>query len=191
MTGDNPDRMPPIPAERMSEAQRAAVAEIVAGARGALYGPFIPLLRSPDFMGRLQKTGEYLRFCSVLPKRVSEFIILMVARHYTQQFEWAVHQPIALEAGVGPEIAQAIAEGRRPDGMAESEAAVHDFVTELHLTQSVSDPAYARVLAEFGEQGVIDIIGIVGYYALLAMVMNVARTPPGESSTPPLPKLPR
>src|SRR5260370_36244970 len=106
------ERMPPIPAERMTGAQRAAVAEIVAGARGALYGPFIPLLRSPDFMGRLQKTGEYLRFGSVLPKRTSEFIILMVARHYTQQFEWAVHQPIALEAGVGPETAQAIAEGR-------------------------------------------------------------------------------
>ncbi|HWK45330.1 MAG TPA: hypothetical protein VNT30_11450 [Stellaceae bacterium] len=178
------DRLPPIPAEAMTPAQRVAAAEIVAGARGALYGPFVPLLRSPELMSRLQKTGEYLRYGSAVPERLKEFVILLVARHHDQQVEWAIHQPIALAAGLAPGIVDAVAEGRRPGEMADDEAVIHDFVIELRLTKGVSDPTYGRALVLLGEQGVVDLVAIVGYYTVLALVMNVARTPVPPSKLP-------
>jgi len=168
----------------MTPAQRVAAAEIVAGARGALYGPFVPLLRSPELMSRLQKTGEYLRYGSAVPERLKEFVILLVARHHDQQVEWAIHQPIALAAGLAPGIVDAVAEGRRPGEMADDEAVIHDFVIELRLTKGVSDPTYGRALVLLGEQGVVDLVAIVGYYTVLALVMNVARTPVPPSKLP-------
>src|SRR3954463_4128906 len=98
-----PERMPALRLEDMDEAQRAAAQELIAGPRGAVMGPFIPLLRSPELMNRLQKVGEYLRFQSALEPRVSEFVMLVVSRQWTQQFEWAVHVPLALKAGVKAE----------------------------------------------------------------------------------------
>jgi 4-carboxymuconolactone decarboxylase len=180
------DRMPPISADKMTEAQKQAAAELVAGPRKAVVGPFNPLLRSPEFMNRLQKVGEYLRFQTKLGSGISEFVILLTARQWTQQFEWDSHQELALKAGIKPETLQAIAEGRRPSGMTPDEEMVYEFCTELRLCQSVSDSAYAQIVNRFGEQGVIDITGLCGYYTLLGMVMNVARTslPPGK--TPPL-----
>ncbi len=185
------DRMPPIPAEKMTDAQKKAAAELTSGPRGSVFGPFIPLLRSPEFMSRLQKMGEYLRYKSALPPRLSEFVILVTARRFTQQYEWYVHEPIALKAGVKPEIARAIADGRRPRGMAEDEEVVWDFCDELYRNDGVSDPTYARAVARFGEQGVIDMLGIAGYYTMLAMVMNVARTPRPEGKPSPLAPFPR
>lgn len=176
------DRMPPLAEAQMTEAQKKAVADIVSGPRGHLVGPFIPLLRSPDFMGRLQRTGEYLRFNSALEPRLSELAILITARVWTQQFEWHHHRIIAEKAGLKPAIIDAIAEGRRPDGMADDEAAIYDFLDELTRTRGVSDPTYARVAKHFGERGVIDLCGIHGYYSMLAIVMNVARSPlPGDA----------
>lgn len=178
-----PDRMPPIPPEKMTDIQKKTVADLVAGPRGALVGPFIPLLRSPDFMGRLQKTGEYLRYNTKLGSNLSEFIILFTARQWTQQFEWDSHYQLAGKAGIKTEIIDAIADGRRPVGMTPDEEIVYDFLGELHQNRSVSDPTYDRVVKRFGEQGVIDIVGITGYYTMLGMIMNVARTPlpPGKS----------
>ena len=153
MTGDPPqDRMPPIPAERMTEAQREAAAELVAGPRGAVAGPFIPLLRSPDLLSRLQRTGEYLRFHSALPPRLLELAILLVSRQWTQQFEWATHQPLALRAGLKAEVTQAILEGRRPAGLSEGEETVADFLEELSRARCVSDATYARAVALLGEE---------------------------------------
>jgi 4-carboxymuconolactone decarboxylase len=180
------DRMPPIPADKMTDAQKKAAAELIAGPRGSLVGPFIPLLRSPEFMSRLQKTGEYLRFNTKLGSNISEFIILITARHWTQQFEWDAHETLAEKAGVKPEIVAAIAEGRRPTGMSVDEEIVHDFCAELFHRQSVSDATYKRAVNRFGEQGVIDITGLCGYYSLLGMVMNVARTPLPPGKAPPL-----
>jgi len=185
------DRMPPIPTEKMTEAQKKAAAELASGPRGSVFGPFIPLLRSPEFMSRLQKMGEYLRFGSALPPKLSEFVILVTARRWTQQYEWYVHQPIALKAGVKPEIVKAISDGRRPTGMAEDEEVVYDFCDELHRTDSVSDPTYARAVAKLGERGVIDMLGISGYYTMLATVMNVARTPLPDGKPSPLAAFPR
>ena len=185
------DRMPPLSSEQMSEAQRQAAAELAAGPRGRVAGPFIPLLRSPEFMSRLQKTGEYLRFHSALGARLNEFVILLTARRWTQQFEWFAHYPIALKAGVKAEVAQALAEGRRPVGMAEDEEIAYDFCDELSRTQAASDATYGRAVQKFGEQGIIDMIGVAGYYTMLAMIMNVARTPLPEGTNLPLVAFPR
>jgi len=184
------DRMPPIPADKLTDTQKKVSAEIIAGPRGALVGPFIPLLRSPEFMSRLQKVGEYLRYNTKLGANISEFVILIAARQWTQQFEWDSHEGLALKAGVKPEIIAAVAEGRRPVGMTADEETAHDFCIELHHNRCVSDPVYARVVNRFGEQGVIDLIGLCGYYTLLGMVMNVARTPLPDGKKLPLAPFP-
>lgn len=182
----NQDRLPPIPVDRLTPEQRAAVEEIVAGPRGGLIGPFIPALRSPEFMRRLQALGEYLRYDQALEPRLREMVILLTARHWTQQFEWHVHHPLALAAGVAPATADAIAAGARPPALAPDEAVVYEFVIELQRGGSVSDATYARALTALGERGVIDLVGTVGYYSMLAMIMNVARTPVPAGHEPPL-----
>ncbi len=184
------NRMPPIPPEKMTDEQKKAAADILAGPRGHLVGPFIPLLRSPEFMGRLQRTGEYLRFNSALEPRLSELAVLITARHWSQQFEWVHHRPIAEKAGLKPAICDALAEGRRPAQMAEDEAAVYDFLDELIRTRTVSDPTWAQAARLFGEKGVIDMIGLHGYYSLLAMILNASHAPLPEGVKPGLNPLP-
>jgi 4-carboxymuconolactone decarboxylase len=184
------DRLPNIPPDKMTEAQKKAVDEFVAGRGTPVVGPFIPLLRSPEVMLRAKAMGDYLRFKSVLPPRLSEFAILITARQWTQQYEWGVHAPIALKAGLRSEIVTAVADGTRPPSMSEDETIVYDFCTELHRNKSVSDTVYSKTLARLGEQGVIDLTGINGYYTFLSMVMNVARTPPPKSTAPALVALP-
>src|ERR1700730_17019047 len=185
------DRMPEIPADKITEAQKKAVAEFVAGRGTPPIGPFIPLLRSPEVMLRAKAMGDYLRFKNVLPPRLSELAILITARQWTQQFEWGIHSAIAVKAGLSPETVKAIAEGRRPTGMSDEEAIVHDFCIELHHNGSISDAMYAKALAKFGEQGIIDLVGINGYYTFLSMVMNVARTPPQKGAESTLASFPR
>jgi 4-carboxymuconolactone decarboxylase len=187
------DRLPPISPSAWSDEQRVLAEEIIRGPRGALLPPFVPLLRSPELMGHAQRMGEYLRFRSALGQRLSELAILITARFWTQQVEWAIHAPIAQREGVSPGTIQAIAEGRRPANMPEDEAAVHDFCIELHHQQGVSDAVWAAAIERFGERGVVDLIGINGYYSFLSMVMNAARTPAPASATAtgPLPPLAR
>jgi 4-carboxymuconolactone decarboxylase len=170
------DRMPPIPAEKMTPEQKKAAEEFAAGRGYSARGPFAVMLRSPEVMLRAKAMGDYLRFRNVLPKRVSEMVILITAREWTQQYEWAYHYRIALEEKLDRAVIEAIAEGRRPDKMQEDEAVAYDFSTELHRRRSVSDATYARALKLFGEQGVIDLVGISGYYTFNAMMMNVARS---------------
>ena len=121
----------------------------------------------------------------------SEFAILITARYWTQNYEWDAHNQLALQGGLSADIIKAIAEGRRPDKMAADEEALYTFCDELHRNQSVSDATYARAVSAFGEQGVIDIVGISGYYTLLAMVLNTARTPVPVGHTPALAPFPR
>jgi 4-carboxymuconolactone decarboxylase len=185
------DRMPPIPADKMTDAQQKAVAEFKAARSADISGPFVPLLRSPEVMNRARAMGDYLRYKSALPPRLSEFVILLTARRWTQQYEWNAHQPLALKAGLDADIVTAIAEGRRPERMAEDEDVLYALSDELHRTQSVSDATYARAVSKLGEQGVIDAVGITGYYTLLAMVMNTARTPLALGTTPSLAPFPR
>ena len=185
------DRMPPIPRERMTDAQRAAADELIAGPRKGVKGPFIPLLRSPELMARLQKVGEYLRFGSALPPRLSEFATLLVARQWSQGFEWGVHVPLAIAAGTDPTTIDALREGARPATMSAGEALVHDVVAELDADRGVSDARYAEAVAALGEQGVLDLLGLVGYFTTISMVLNVARTPAdAPAGVAPLPARP-
>ena len=184
------DRMPEIPPDKMTDAQKKAAEEFAAGRGVPVFGPFVPLLRSPEVMLRAKAMGDYLRYKSVLPPKLNEFAILITARQWTQQYEWAVHYPIAIKAGLSTDIAKAVLEGRRPQSMPDHEEIIYEFCTELHRNQSVSDATYARALAKFGEQGVIDLVGVNGYYTFLAMVLNTARTPLPKGSTPELPGFP-
>ena len=183
------DRMPEIPADKLTDAQRKASDEFLAARKVPVFGPFVPLLRSPQLMLNASSMGLYLRYNSVIPLKLSELVILITAREYSQQLEWHIHQPIALKAGLDPAIVEAIAEGRRPDAMPEEEALVYAFSTELHHNKSVSDRTYAAAVARFGEQGAIDLAGINGYYTLLAMTMNMARTALPAGAKPGLPEL--
>jgi len=183
-------RMPPLPADRMTEAQKKAAAEFEA-ARGTLSGPWAVILRSPEMINRARSLSDYLRFNSSLPPRLSELVILITAREWTQQYEWNAHHSLAMKGGLNPEIAKAVAEGRRPEKMADDEAALYDFCIELHRHRSVSDATYARALAIFGEQGVVDAIGLSGWYTLVAMVLNTARTPLPADAAPALAPFPR
>ena len=184
------DRLGPIPLEDMTDAQRAAAQAIIEGPRGAVYGPFIPLLRSPDLMEYAQRMGEYLRYRSAIGVRLSELAILVTARVWNQQVEWAIHAPIAAQMGIPPGVIKAIARRDRPQGMLVDEEVVYDFCMELHRDKGVSDRTYADALALFGEHGVVDLMGLNGYYTFLAMVMNTAQTAAPPSSAEPLPDLP-
>jgi 4-carboxymuconolactone decarboxylase len=185
------DRMPPIPPDKMTAEQKKAVEEFRAARNAGVSGPFMPLLRSPEVMNRARAMGDYLRFKSVFPPRLSEFAILITARHWTQNYEWDAHYQLALKGGLREDIAQAVAEGRRPERMADDEEILYNFCTELHQNQSVSDATYARALKAFGEQGIIDAIGISGYYTFLAMVLNTSRTPVPAGRAPGLTPFPR
>lgn len=185
------ERMPPLAPSRMSEVQRKAAAELIAGPRKGVVGPFIALMRSPALMDRLGRVGEYLRFENALPQRLVEFAILLTARHVTNQFEWILHYPLAIKAGVSREALDAVSAGTRPADMAKDEAVVHDFVTELLRESFVADANYAAALEQFGEEGVVDLAATVGYFLTVCLVMNVAGTPPPASEVVPLQRLPR
>jgi 4-carboxymuconolactone decarboxylase len=179
-------RLPPMEMQEMSDAQRSAAEALIAGPRKAVVGPFIALLRSPELLDRMQRVGEYLRFRNAIPQRLVELAILVTARHVDNAFEWILHQPLARKEGVGEETIDAINERRRPGSMTPDEAAVHDFVREMLETSFVGDATYARVLERFGEQGVVDLTGTVGYFVAVCYVMNVAGTPPPQGDAVPL-----
>ena len=184
------DRMPPIPADNMSADQIEAVDELRRVRGSELRGPWHPLLRSPEVLQRSRAMGDYLRYDSALPPQLSEFLILLTAREWTQQYEWHAHRTIALEAGIAPETVTAIAEGRRPETMTTEQSALYGLFTELHRNRTVSDATYAAVAGALGERGVIDAVGIIGYYTMLAMVMNTAHTPLPAGAEPGLAPLP-
>jgi 4-carboxymuconolactone decarboxylase len=186
-----PDRLPAIPAAQLTDEQKKAIAEFEAARKTGISGPFVPMLRSPEVMNRARAMGDYLRYNSSLPPRLSEFAILITARRWSQNYEWDAHNRLALQGGLSPEIVKALIADRRPDKMAADEEALYNLCDELHRTQHVSDATYARAVAIFGEKGVIDILGIQGYYTLLAMVLNTARTPVPPGSTPALTTIPR
>ena len=173
----NDDRLPPLPPHAWTDAQRREADEVIRGPRGALISPFVPLLRSPELMVHAQRMGEYLRYRSAIGLRLSELAILITAQAWSQPVEWAIHAPIALRDGISAETIAAIEQGRRPAALSDDEAAVYDFSTELQRERTVSDATWQRAIECFGEHGTVDLIGINGYYTLLAMVMNAARTP--------------
>ncbi len=183
--------MPPLPDALLTDAQREAITDFKRTRHtDVLEGPFGPLVRSPELMRHVQRVGEYLRYRSALPRRISEMAILLAARHWCQQFEWRIHATDAAKAGLSRDVIDAISEGRRPSEMADDEEVLYDFCVELFRNQSVSDLTYARAVRMVQEQGVIDAVGILGYYSLLAMVMNTARTATDAEWEPELKKFP-
>jgi len=181
-------RFKPLHESDMNEVQLKAARELAGGLRGRFnpYGPNAALLRSPELMERNQKVGEYLRYKSSIPTRLNEFAILITARQWNSQTEWVGHHELALKAGLSPAVAADLAQGKRPAGMKEDEAAVYDFCKELHEKKSVGDAAYRAALAQFGERGVVDLIGISGYYTMVSMVLNVERHPLPDGVSAPL-----
>ncbi len=181
-----PERLPPLPPERMTPRQREVAEAIAGGPRGGLRGPFQAWLRSPEVADRFQRVGEHVRFNSSIPAALNELAILVTAREWTAQFEWHAHHALAMKAGLPPAIAEAIARGERPEGMDADQRVVYDFATELHRERSVSDAAYAAVMERFGEQGVVDLIAACGYYVAVAMTLNVSGVPLPDGVPPPL-----
>lgn len=177
------DRLPPIADAELTTEQRAAIEEFRRLRGQAVGGPYVPLLRSPEVFLACNRLGRHLRFSSVLPARLSELAIIITARRWTQDYEWYAHSRIGAHAGLEPDTIRAVAEGRRPDNLQDDEAAVYAFATELHQNGQVSDPTYARLGAVVGEVGIVELTAICGYYTLLAMVMNVARTPLPEGAS--------
>jgi 4-carboxymuconolactone decarboxylase len=169
-------RLPPIPPERYDEVQKKAVVDLA----GSLRGPWQPLLYSPELMMAALQMGRDLRYKAAVGTTLSELAILVTAREWSQDYEWSVHAPIAVKAGINPDVVDAIAEGRRPTGMSPDEEICYDFSIELHRNKRVSDSTYARAKDRFGEKGVVDLAAINGYYAMIAMVTNVARIPVTE-----------
>jgi 4-carboxymuconolactone decarboxylase len=167
-------RLPTIPPASYTPEQTQAAADFLATRKVPVFGPFEPLMHSPQVMTQARAMGDYLRYKSAIGTTLSELVILVTAREWTQDYEWYVHQPIALKAGIKPSIVDAIAEGRRPEGMSEDEEIVYEFSTELHRTKRVSDRTFARAEKRFGKQGVVDLTGVNAYYTLLAMQLNMA-----------------
>ncbi len=169
------DRLPTIPPADYTADQQKAASDFEAARHGKVFGPFEPLMHSPDVMTLSRSMGDYLRFKSAIGNTLSELVILVVAREWTQDFEWWYHYPIALKAGIPKEVADAIADGRRPAGMNADEEMIYDYTSELLKSKRVSDVTFNRVKARFGDKGVVDLTGVAGYYTLLAMQLNAAQ----------------
>ncbi|WP_144109137.1 carboxymuconolactone decarboxylase family protein [Paraburkholderia sp. BCC1886] len=160
------------PADATPE-QKAVFDEILSGPRGNLNGPFPGWIHSPEFAQHAQRLGAFCRYRTGLPLRLSELAILVTAARWRAQAEWAIHHPIALEAGVPAADAEEIRQGGRPEFANADDALIHDFAIELHETKRVSDATYAAAVERFGLQTVINLVGLLGYYTLVAMTLNV------------------
>lgn len=184
------DRLPPIPTDKMTDAQKKVASDFASGRGIELDGPWVPFVRSPELMTRTLGLSEYIRRKTVIDPRVGELVILVVAREWTQQFEWAIHTKNAEKAGLKREIVDAIAEARRPDAMAEDETIAYDVTTEIMHSKRVSDTTWRRAVARFGEQGTVELLATIGYFNYLSIVMNGARTPPPDGGAGPLKRYP-
>jgi 4-carboxymuconolactone decarboxylase len=189
-----------IPFVEMTPPQKAYADAVMAGPTSAtgsaavvpgaatIGAPFNVYLRSPELAAALRPVGEYIRFKTSLPAKLNEFAILVTARQWTAQYEWFAHHRLALKAGLDPAVAEDLAQGRRPKGMQPDEEMIYNFSQELHTQHGVSDATFKAVKDRFGEQGVVDLIAVNGYYVLVSMILNVDRTPvPGGKA--PLPVL--
>jgi len=184
------ERLPTIPPTQYSEEQKQAAADFETARKVPVFGPFEPMMHSPQVMSQARAMGDYLRYKSAIGNTLSELVILITAHEWTQDYEWAVHYPIALKAGIQKAVADDVAAGRRPNAMSPDEQTVFDFTSELLRNKQVSDATFARAKSRFGTKGVVDMTGIIGYYTFLAMQLNVAQyqiEPAGKK----LPRMPR
>jgi 4-carboxymuconolactone decarboxylase len=180
------DRFKPLTYERMTPEQKRMTDNILNSERKSMGGPFNALLRSPEMGDLAQQLGAYVRFRSSLPRHLNEMAIIMTARVWTAQYEWYVHKEAALQAGLNPAIASAIAENKRPASMKPDEQALYEFTRELLDTKHVSDATFQNAVKAFGEKGVVDLIALTGYYGMVSALLNVDRYPLPAGAKPEL-----
>jgi 4-carboxymuconolactone decarboxylase len=180
------DRFKPLTYDEMTPAQKTMIEHLVAGPRAGANGPFNVLLRSPEMGDLAQQFGAATRFNTSIQKKLNELAIIITARHWTSQYEWQAHHRAALEAGLSPAIADAIAQGKRPAGMQADEQTVYNFCTEMLTTKQVSDATFKATREAFGERGIVDLIGVMGWYQTVSMLLNADRYPVAEGTQPEL-----
>jgi 4-carboxymuconolactone decarboxylase len=179
------ERMVEIPLDKMTPAQRTVADAIMSGPRKGMSGPFNAWLRSPELADRLQKVGEYVRFNTSLEKRLNEMAIIMTAQYWGSQYEWYAHAPLAIKAGLDPDVVAALGAGNKPEKMKDDEALVWEFTTQLRRDHGVNDAIYAKAVEKFGENGVMDLVAVNGYYDVVSMTLNVAHvSPPADAQLP-------
>src|SRR6185369_11328929 len=184
------DRFKPLKWDEMTPEQKTMMEHLVSGERRGAGGPFNVLLRSPEMGDLAQQFGASMRFHSSLPKKLNEMAIIITARHWTSHYEWYAHRRAAANNGLNESIIQAIATGKRPTGMAADEETVYNFCTELLTTKQVSDKTFEATKARFGERGVVDLIGVSGYYQVVSMLLNTDKYPLPDGVQPELKPLP-
>ena len=180
------DRFKPLTWDEMTPAQKKMLEDLVAGPRSGANGPFNVLLRSPEMGDIAQQFGAATRFNPSMPRKLNEMAIIITARYWTSQYEWVAHKRAALDAGLNPAIVEAIQNGRKPASMQKDEEAVYTFCTELLKTKQVSDGTFAAAKNVVGEKGVVDLIGVMGWYHTVSMLLNVDRYPLPEGQQPEL-----
>lgn len=185
MSSMGPDRYPPIAPENWTDEQKRYAQPMLDGPRKAMISPFVPLMRSPKLMDLAQATGAYLRYNSAIGTRLTELAILVTARHWDQPVEWAIHAPIAQQNGINEAVISALRQNKKPEFQKDDEALVYDCAVQLLESRRLDDATHDRAQVAFGEQGVIDLLGVIGYYSLLSVVMNGAQTAvPGTTALP-------
>ena len=180
------DRFKPLTYAEMTPPQKKMFENLISGERRGASGPFNVLLRSPEMGDLAQQFGASMRYHSSIPPKLNELAIIITARHWTSQYEWYAHRRAAQNAGLSQSIIDAVGAGTRPASMAADEQAVYDFVSELLATKQVSDATFKAAKDKFGERGVVDLIGVSGYYQLVSMLLNVDRYPLPEGTKPEL-----
>jgi 4-carboxymuconolactone decarboxylase len=180
------NRFAPLAYSSMTPAQKKMFENLISGERRGAAGPFNVLLRSPDMGDLAQQFGASMRFHSSMPRKLNEFAIIITARHWTSHYEWYAHRRAARDAGLNEAIITAVATGKRPAGMDADEAAVYNFCTEMLTTKQVSDKTFQATKTTFGERGVVDLIGVMGYYQLVSMLLNADQYPLPDGAAPEL-----
>jgi len=180
------DRFKPLTWDQMTPEQKTMTTNLLNGPRQGLGGPFNVLLRSPEMGDLAQKLGEYARFRPAVPAKLRELAIIITARHWTAQYEWNAHRRAAAQAGLSADVIEAIANRKRPAKLLPDEEVVYNFATELLETKQVRDETFKAAVDKFGEKGVVDIIGVMGYYQMVSMLLNVDRYPLGAGVQPEL-----
>jgi 4-carboxymuconolactone decarboxylase len=179
-------RFPKLLPDEMTPTQREVAAEIAAGPRGEVRGPFLALIHNAELARRVQALGEHLRWKSKLPPQLLELAVLVTARRWTCQHEWLMHEKLARKAGLAPRIIEAVAKATLPAGMGPDESLVHAFCLQAHTTGHVDDATFAAARERFGLEGTLELLALNGYYSMMAMVLNSAGLPLPDGAAPPL-----
>jgi 4-carboxymuconolactone decarboxylase len=182
-------RRPAVNPDLLDAEQRVVYDAIANGPRKGVRGPLAVWLHRPQLADRAQALGQYCRYDSSLAPRLSELAILLLGRHWLAEYEWAAHKPFALEAGLSLEVIDAIRDGRTPDFVHRDEEMVYAFITQLHANRGIDDVLYAQVVETLGQDGIVDLVGVAGYYTLISMTIKVFNVPPPAGAVPELPTM--